>query len=216
MGSISRANKGINGFREQKRRTKFSEQLYKKGSTLITLTNATHWADQPTKRTNTAATEETKLFLNEEQRNLLEIALSGKSIFFTGSAGTGKSFVLRVIVEELQIKHGYNSVYVTASTGIAACNIQGVTVHAFSGLGLANGTKEELYSKISVKKHFISRWQKAMVLIVDEISMISADFFTKLEYVARKIRKSEKPFGGVQVVRIFPRHRFVFVFSTSN
>ena len=131
---------------------------------------------------------------------MITLALEGKSLFFTGSAGTGKSFVLRVMVEELQLKHGYSTVFVTASTGLAGCNIQGVTLHAFAGIGLAKESKEELVKMAKKKDHVVQRWNRANVLIIDEVSMVSASFFEKIEYVARKIRECEKPFGGVQVV----------------
>lgn len=69
--------------------------------------------------------------LSAEQRAVLDLVLSGKSVFFTGSAGTGKSFLLRRIVEALREEYegSPDAVHVTASTGIAACNIGGVTIH---------------------------------------------------------------------------------------
>ena len=150
--------------------------------------------------------------LNEEQKRLVKIATEGKSVFFTGSAGTGKSFVLKIIVEELQKKYGYGSVFITASTGMAACNIQGVTLHSFSGLGLAKGTKEALFEAAKKKNHVVQRWNRASALIIDEISMISADYFTKVEYLARNIRESGKPFGGVQVVSSIPFSQLPSIF----
>lgn len=195
-GSITRALSGINGFQEVNRRRRFKENLYK-GKTLSSL-HSTPWASAPTKIQ--PKDNGMKAKLTQEQKKVIAMALEGISFFFTGSAGTGKSFVLRVLVEELQLKHGYSSVFITASTGMAGCNIQGVTLHAFAGLGLAKGTKEELAESVKKKQHVIQRWNRASVLIIDEISMISSDFFTKVEYVARKTRESEKPFGGLQVV----------------
>ena len=197
-GSLTRAMSGINGFQEANRRRRFKDKLYQ-GKSLASL-NQTPWASAPTKIKPQENGMKAKL--TAEQKKVIALALDGVSLFFTGSAGTGKSFVLRVMVEELQLKHGYSSVFVTASTGMAGCNIQGVTLHSFAGLGLARGTKEDLAEQIKKKKHVIQRWNRANVLIIDEISMISADFFTKVEYVARKFRECEKPFGGLQVVRI--------------
>ena len=141
-----------------------------------------------------------KAQLTKEQKKVIALALSGKSLFFTGSAGTGKSFVLRIMVEELQLKYGYNSVFVTASTGMAGCNIQGTTLHSFAGIGLGKGTPNELVEYVNKKKHVVQRWKRAKVLIIDEISMISASFFSKIEYVGRILRENEKPFGGLQVI----------------
>ncbi len=64
-------------------------------------------------------------------QHVLEVVSSGKSVFFTGSAGTGKSFLLRRIVSHLRAIRGADAVYVTASTGIAACAIGGVTIHRY-------------------------------------------------------------------------------------
>ena len=77
--------------------------------------------------------------LNEEQQYASERVISNKNAFITGSAGTGKSFLLRYLVQELQNRFGNNAVAVTASTGIAAVNLGGQTLHSFAGIGLANG-----------------------------------------------------------------------------
>lgn len=93
-------------------------------------------AKQARKATKTAAapTVGSKEFamLSEEQQAVLRHALDGDSFFFTGAAGTGKSFLLRCIISALKDKHGTESVFVTASTGIAACNISGTTLHSFA------------------------------------------------------------------------------------
>ena len=83
--------------------------------------------------------------LSEEQREVYNSALEGyvsfgaadhcQNMFFTGDAGTGKSYVLRLIVSALKKKFGSQKVFVTASTGIAACNISGTTLHSFAGIG---------------------------------------------------------------------------------
>lgn len=77
--------------------------------------------------------------LSAEQRQVLHMVVEqGKSVFFTGPAGTGKSVLMRAIIQELKVKYGRESsrVAVTASTGLAACNIGGVTLHSFAGKSL--------------------------------------------------------------------------------
>jgi ATP-dependent DNA helicase PIF1 len=77
-----------------------------------------------------------KVILSPEQRHVLQMVVDeGRSVFFTGSAGTGKSVLLREIIKSLRIKwkSHTDAVAVTASTGIAACNIGGVTIHSFGG-----------------------------------------------------------------------------------
>ena len=144
-----------------------------------------------------------KIFLSAEQRTVLKMVVDDKkNVFFTGSAGTGKSVLLREIIQELRHKYSKktDAVAVTASTGIAACNIGGVTVHSFSGVGLGKEPAAHLVSKIRKNRKAMSRWTRTQVLIIDEISMVDPDLFDKLEEIARTIRKSDKPFGGLQVV----------------
>lgn len=91
------------------------------------------------------------LFLSDEQRSVLEAVVDkGKSIFFTGSAGTGKSVLMREIIKKLREKYRRepDRVAVTASTGLAACNIEGVTLHSFAGIGLGKESAQELVKKV--------------------------------------------------------------------
>lgn len=142
--------------------------------------------------------------LNSEQLEVLnKVVKDEKSIFFTGSAGTGKSFVLKIIINTLREKYkDPEAVAVTASTGIAAFNIGGSTLHSFAAVGLAEGTKEDLCKKVQFNKTANHRWRYTKVLIIDEISMISAELFDKLSYIGSEIRKNEKPFGGIQLVLV--------------
>ncbi|CAE7183572.1 unnamed protein product [Rhizoctonia solani] len=140
--------------------------------------------------------------LSYEQSQILEIVKKGSNIFFTGSAGTGKSVLLREIIKALRKKHGkaQDAVAITASTGIAACNIGGVTLHSFGGIGIGEGTPESLAMKVKKNKNALSRWLRCKVLIIDEVSMLDGDLFDRLARVACLIRKSAKPFGGIQLI----------------
>jgi ATP-dependent exoDNAse (exonuclease V) alpha subunit len=84
--------------------------------------------------------------------------------------GTGKSVLLREIIKTMQRKHtkSYDAVAITASTGLAACNIGGMTIHSFAGIGLGLETAEELAVKIKKNKKAVARWLRTKVLIVDE------------------------------------------------
>lgn len=101
-------------------------------------------------------------------------------------------------------------------TGIAACNIGGVTIHSFAGIGLGIESAEELASKIRKNKKASSRWLRTHVLIVDEgpyafgfsclsihdllpVSMVDGDLFDKLSKIGRILRRTVEPFGGIQV-----------------
>jgi len=124
--------------------------------------------------------------LSQEQNCVLKLAQEGKSLFYTGSAGTGKSVLLREIIKTLRKKYVTvpDAVAVTASTGtfdlpctmtqrqshlgIAACNIGGVTIHSFAGIGLGREKAEQLADRVRRNKKASSRWMRTKVLIVDE------------------------------------------------
>lgn len=140
--------------------------------------------------------------LNDEQVDASEIILEGQNTFITGSAGTGKSFLLRYLVQELREKHGANAVAVTASTGIAAINLGGQTVHSYAGIGLSTGSADnsKVINKVLKNMRAVKRWQDAKVLIIDEISMIDRPLFELLDMVARAVRRNDEPFGGIQII----------------
>ena len=144
-----------------------------------------------------------KVFLSEEQMSVLNlVAEQKKSVFFTGSAGTGKSVLLRETIKVLRDRHKkeIDRVAVTASTGLAACNVGGVTLHSFAGIGLGKEAVPELVKKIKRNGKAKQRWLRTKVLIIDEISMVDGDLFDKLEAIARAIRNNGRPFGGIQLV----------------
>ena len=144
-----------------------------------------------------------KVFLSDEQMSVLKlVAEQKKSVFFTGSAGTGKSVLLREIIKALRAKYTkeLDRVAVTASTGLAACNVGGVTLHSFAGIGLGKEAVPELVKKIKRNQKAKNRWLRTKVLIVDEISMVDGDLFDKLEAIARAIRNNGRPFGGIQLI----------------
>ncbi|GJJ78193.1 ATP-dependent DNA helicase PIF1 [Entomortierella parvispora] len=159
------------------------------------------------------------LALSPEQLYVLDqVVTHNKSVFFTGSAGTGKSVLLRELIVRLREKYsrqtppdtyfwdsiGAEKVAVTASTGIAACNIGGCTLHSFAGIGLGNDTVEQLTKKVLSSKKTKRRWRHTRVLIIDEVSMIDAVLLDKLEAIARKVRQvpneEEEAWGGLQIV----------------
>lgn len=153
----------------------------------------------PSKKTSTLA----RVCLSEEQRKVMNlVAEDTKSVFFTGSAGTGKSVLLREIIKTLRVKYKTqpDRIAVTASTGLAACNVGGVTLHSFAGIGLGKEDIPILVKKIMRNPKAKNRWLRTKVLIIDEISMVDGDLFDKLEGIARTVRGNGRPFGGVQLV----------------
>jgi ATP-dependent DNA helicase PIF1 len=136
------------------------------------------------------------------QKKALCFILKKQNVLITGSAGTGKSLLINVIKKIINKKYPDINLYITASTGVAAINIKGCTLHSFAGIGLGKSSKEELLKKIKYRKQICDRWKDVDILIIDEISMISCDIFEKIEYIARQIRNSILPFGGIQLILV--------------
>lgn len=125
--------------------------------------------------------------MTPEQDEAIQDWRSGQNLFITGQGGTGKSQVIKYIWEHDP------TVHVTAMTGCAAlllgCGAK--TLHSWAGLGIASELPH-----VSA----LSRWRKTKTLIVDEVSMMSADLFEKLDRIGRRLRKSNKLFGGIQLI----------------
>ncbi|RMZ76518.1 hypothetical protein DV738_g4885, partial [Chaetothyriales sp. CBS 135597] len=141
--------------------------------------------------------------LSKEQRDVLKaVCEDGKSVFFTGSAGTGKSVLMKSIIAKLKQKYRREAdrLAVTASTGLAACVIEGQTLHSWAGIGLGKEAVPELLKKIKRNAKTKTRWLRTKVLVVDEVSMVDGALFDKLEQIARVIRNNGRPFGGIQLV----------------
>lgn len=136
--------------------------------------------------------------LNSEKQQVIKSIEEGNNVFVTGSAGTGKSFLLNFI------KRHYSNfgLHITASTGIAAVNIGGSTIHSWSGIGLANLPIPQIIKNLfSAKSSKIRRKiQRAQILAIDEISMISSELFEILDQVFKAIRDDERPMGGLQIL----------------
>ncbi|KAK6822549.1 hypothetical protein PG987_014094 [Apiospora arundinis] len=141
--------------------------------------------------------------LSSEQRHVIDLVIGqNQSVFFTGPAGTGKSVLMRAIIEELKKKwvRDPERVSVTASTGLAACNIGGQTLHSFAGIGLGKEDVPTLVKKIRRNQKAKNRWLRTKTLIIDEVSMVDGDLFDKLAQIARTIRNNGRPWGGIQLV----------------
>lgn len=132
------------------------------------------------------------------QQQALEILKMGHNVYLTGSAGSGKTFLLNKYIKYL--KKNSVEVAVTASTGIAATHLGGMTIHSWSGLGIRDNLTAEDYKRFLEKKRLIRRYEKTKVLIIDEVSMLHAFRLDLLNRLCQSFRRSLEPFGGMQVV----------------
>ncbi len=121
-------------------------------------------------------------------------------MFFTGNAGTGKSTVLKEIINRLQRRLGEEKVAVTASSGTAAQVIGGQTLHSWGGVGLAKQSRYQLLRKVQSDKDAFERWKNFRTLVLDELSMVDAPLFDSLEYICRSVKGNNKPFVGIQLI----------------
>lgn len=138
---------------------------------------------------------------DDKQLRVLQLVDDGENVFMTGGGGTGKSFVIAEVVRRAQ-QRGVR-VDVTASTGAAAEQIQGVTLHSVVGLGIAAAPVELLISQVMTKESTVDRIRKLQLLIVDEVSMLAPDYFDKVDAVFRRVRENiDAPFGGVQMLLV--------------
>ncbi len=134
--------------------------------------------------------------MTQEQAFL--IMKTGVNIYLTGSAGSGKTFLLNKYISYLE-SHDI-PVAITASTGIAATHMNGMTIHSWSGIGIRSFLEEKDLEQLEDKKYLWKRFEKARVLIIDEVSMLHASQLDMIERVCRRFKRNDKPFGGLQVI----------------
>ena len=138
--------------------------------------------------------------LSNEQKYALEKFKQGHNLFITGPGGTGKSKLIKdFVIYCYKIK---KSVQVTALTGCAAILLghNAKTIHSWSGIKLCRGEPEKIVEQILSNKRALKNWKSIKVLIIDEVSMMSAKMFDVLNRIGKMIRRSDQPFGGIQII----------------
>ncbi|MCB0665587.1 MAG: AAA family ATPase [Saprospiraceae bacterium] len=144
--------------------------------------------------------------LSEEFQDILDLLEEGvNSIFLTGKAGTGKSTLLQLFRRTTSKK-----TVVLAPTGVAALNVGGQTIHSFFNFAPRLLTEKDL-----IKRRDLRLLRSIEVLVIDEISMVRADLLDHVDFVLRYTRKSEKPFGGVQILLVGDLFQLPPVVSTA-
>lgn len=130
--------------------------------------------------------------ISKDQQNCLDLIAEGHNMFISGKAGSGKSFLIG------KIKELYPTTDITASTGMAALNIDGSTIHSFSGFFNPDIGLDHVYKTLSLTSRF--KISSCTRLIIDEVSMISNIMLDFLDCLYRLVRKDDRPFGGIQVM----------------
>lgn len=123
-------------------------------------------------------------------------------MFIIGGAGAGKSALLRHVIQEYTklLHRDSGKLAVTASTGAAALQTGGSTLHLFAGIGLGVGSLMECAATAGYNRRVQKRWVDAQVLIIDEISMVSPVYMSKVDTAAKTCRGSPLPMGGLKVI----------------
>jgi len=137
---------------------------------------------------------------SQEQINAFNAYIQRINTFLTGPGGTGKTALIKHIQKDAYRK-GFN-IQVCALTGCAAVLLEckAKTLHSWAGIGLGNGTVEQLVNKIMKNRFLKNNWKDTDILIVDEVSMMSQKLFELLDAIGKTVRKCSKPFGGIQLI----------------
>ena len=153
--------------------------------------------------------------LDVKQWEILELCLSGRNVFLTGvggelllrgctrsrmtlifSTGTGKTHLLRQITSALRKQHGKDQVAVAGSTGVAALQAQGQTLHSLAGAGVP-----DVVADFEKCRKMRDGWRQMVCLIIDEVSLLEPAYIDYLDATIREIRHTpDKAFGGLQLI----------------
>lgn len=138
--------------------------------------------------------------LSENQILAFDLFKKNKNIFITGPGGSGKTHLIKLMYDYANDNNC--KIQVCALTGCASIllNCKAKTVHSWSGIGLANGYNNNIIKKVVNNKYLKKRWNEIDILVIDEVSMMSKKVFNILNEIAKKIRKNDKPFGGIQLI----------------
>jgi ATP-dependent DNA helicase PIF1 len=143
---------------------------------------------------------EYNLELSETQQTAFDRFKRGDSLLILGSAGTGKSRLVKEFYRYIKRTEKQKTMYITSTTGISAYNIGGITINSFMGIGTAEAPVEVLMKRLRYKTSIKDRIRKTDILVIDEISMMSASVFEKLNLIFQSLKRSPKPFGGIQLI----------------
>ena len=156
------------------------------------------------------------LELSDTQRNAFSKFRSGKSMLILGSAGTGKTRLVKEFYKYVKRNNETKTMYITSTTGISAYNIGGITINSFMGIGTGDASIDVLLKRLRYKIGIKDRIRRTDILVIDEISMMSASIFEKINVIFQTLRKSRLPFGGIQLILTGDFLQLETIFSNPN
>jgi len=131
--------------------------------------------------------------LSEDQETALMVYQAGANLLLIGAGGTGKSFLITKIFRESSV--------ITSTTGVSAFNVRGITIHSFLGIGTGSAPFDVLLRRVRKNRAAVDRIRTATSVVIDEVSMLSASLFEKMDRLCRWIRtRPDAPFGGIRLV----------------
>ncbi|EFF82935.1 hypothetical protein HMP0015_1624 [Acinetobacter haemolyticus ATCC 19194] len=133
-----------------------------------------------------------------KQETALKLLKAGENVFLTGSAGAGKTYTLNQYIHYLKVRKV--PVAITASTGIAATHMNGMTIHTWAGIGIKDSLSDDDLKRMKERKYLKEHLENAQVLIIDEISMLHAKQLNLVNQVLKYFKESDEAFGGIQVI----------------
>ena len=136
---------------------------------------------------------------NQQQSKLL--FQEGYNLFISGGAGTGKSFLIKSFSKDYE---NPRDLVVTSTTGISALNVNGITIHSWAGIKSdMDLTKPQSYATQIKNSHkILNNYLYTKTLIIDEVSMLNPELFEFIDSIAKSVRQSSEPFGGIQIILI--------------
>ena len=141
--------------------------------------------------------------MSSEYDTIYHSIKNSKNVFLTGPGGSGKSYIIHKLRDQLlnELSEGFNF-YVTSTTGVSSYLIKGQTIHRFSGVGILSPkhTIKDVLKKMKKNKEAIQRILGCDVLVIDEISMLGKTYLDMLNETFKIIRKNQKPFGGICLI----------------
>ncbi|PIQ62062.1 MAG: hypothetical protein COV99_07285 [Bacteroidetes bacterium CG12_big_fil_rev_8_21_14_0_65_60_17] len=134
------------------------------------------------------------------QKEALDLLQSGANVFLTGAPGSGKTHTIGAFIDWLRLQG--RTPGITASTGIAATHLGGMTIHSWSGIGVKETLSPADRRGLAKTRRLVERAQRTDVLIIDEVSMLSSGTLQAVNEACKTLRDNKKPFGGLQIVLV--------------